>query len=185
MTGGGFIAGEPRGRGHVRRWAWVRLVVSVCLTLPIGASQAEQQYELPAAVSRRATASHLVGRANARDALVMSITLQVQHQDELDGLIAAQQNPGAPEYHHWLSPEEFASRFAPSVEEYDALADWLERQGFDVARWENRLRIDFSGDVARVERTFAVRMNYYRHWSGTRVANENAPLLPVQFAARV
>jgi subtilase family serine protease len=185
MTGGGSVAGEHRGGGHARRWAWVRLVVSVCLTLPIGASQAEQKYELPAAVSRRATASHLLGRAKAHDALAMSITLQVQHQDELDGLIAAQQNSGAPEYHRWLSPEEFASRFAPSVEEYDELADWLERQGFDVARWWNRLRIDFSGDVARVERTFAVRMNYYRHWSGTRVANENAPLLPVQFAARV
>ncbi|MFI5397780.1 MAG: protease pro-enzyme activation domain-containing protein [Candidatus Binatia bacterium] len=126
-----------------------------------------------------------MGRANPHDVLAMSITLQLQHQDELEGLIAAQQSPGSPDYHRWLSPQEFTARFAPPVKKYDALADWLERQGFGVRRWENRLRIDFAGDVTRVERTFVVRMNYYRHWSGTRVANENAPLLPVQFADRV
>jgi subtilase family serine protease len=148
-------------------------------------ARAEQKYELPGAVSRWATGSRLIGRADPHERLGMSITLGVRHQDELDALLAAQQQPGSPQYHRWLSPQEFAARFAPSVPEYEALAQWLEREGFAVHRWENRLRLDFSGSVARVESTFGVRMNYYQRASRIHIANENAPLLPIQFADSV
>jgi subtilase family serine protease len=147
--------------------------------------RAEEKYELPGAVSRWATVSRLIGRADPHERLGMSITLGVRHQDELDALLAAQQQPGSPQYHRWLRPQEFAARFAPSVPEYEALAQWLEREGFAVHRWENRLRLDFSGSVARVERTFGVRMNYYQRASRIHIANENAPLLPIQFADSV
>jgi pseudomonalisin len=147
--------------------------------------RAEEKYELPGAVSLRATASRRTGRADPRGRLGASITLGVRHQDELEALLAAQQQPGSPQYHRWLRPEEFAERFAPPAEQYEALAQWLERQGFTVRRWESRLRVDFSGSVARVERTFGVRMNYYRHADRTDLANENAPLLPIEFADSV
>jgi pseudomonalisin len=136
-------------------------------------------------VSRWATVSRLVGRADPQEQLGMSITLGVRHQDELDALLAAQQQPDSPQYHRWLSPQEFAARFAPSATEYEALAQWLERQGFAVRRWESRLRLDFSGGVTRVERTFGVRMNCYQHARRIHIANENAPLLPIQFADSV
>src|ERR1700759_3712585 len=32
-------------------------------------------------------------------------------QTELDKLLAAQQNPSSPDFHKWLSPDEFANRF--------------------------------------------------------------------------
>ena len=146
---------------------------------------AAEKYELPGAVSRWATLSRLVGRADPHERLGMSITLGVRQQDELDALLAAQQQPGSPQYHRWLSPQEFAARFAPAVPEYEALAQWLEGEGFAVHRWENRLRLDFSGSVARVEGTFGVRMNYYQHASRIHIANANAPLLPIQFADSV
>lgn len=146
---------------------------------------AQDRYELPGAVSRRATASRLAGRAGPHEVLGMSITLGLRHREELDALLAAQQRLGAPEYHRWLSPAEFAAGFAPSTDEYEAVAQWLERQGFAVRRWENRIRLDFSGSVARVERAFGVRMNHYRHGGRTDIANENAPLLPIAFADSV
>jgi pseudomonalisin len=161
------------------------LLLSLWLGWSTERARAKDKYELPGAVSPRATASRRVGRADPHGRLAGSITLGVRHQDELEALLVGQQQPASPQYHRWLSPQEFAARFAPSAEEYEALAEWLEREGFAVQRWENRLRVDFSGTVVSLERTFGVRMNYYRNASRTDVANENAPLLPIQFADSV
>jgi pseudomonalisin len=175
---------QPRKDTHRRPLRLMFLFV-ICSAWGVETARAQGNYALPGAVSRRATTSNLVGRAGPHDRLAMSITLGVRHQEELDGLLAALQQPASPQYHRWLSPQAFAARFAPSTEEYGALAEWLEGEGFAVRRWENRLRLDFSGSVARVERTFGVRMNYYRNAGRIDMANENAPLLPVQFADSV
>jgi len=149
------------------------------------AAAAAEGTRLAASVPARATPDRLLGRAAAADALEMSLTLQLQHGDELQALLSALQQPGSPTYHRWLSSAEFTARFAPSAIEYESVATWLEQQGFGVRRRENRLRIDFGGNVASVERTFDVRMNYYRHRGRSHLANENAPLIPAEFAARV
>jgi pseudomonalisin len=176
----------PQSRRYARS---CRLLLVLLLPVWFGwgveRARAEEKYELPGAVSSRAAASRRIGRADPHGRLAASITLGVRHQDELEALLAAQQQPGSPQYHHWLAPEEFAERFAPPAEQYEALAQWIEHQGFAVQRWENRLRVDFSGSIAHLERSLGVRMNYYRHGSRTDVANENAPLLPIQFADSV
>lgn len=166
-------------RYGVIRIAWLLLALSP----QPGVGQ--ERVEVPGAVSRRATAARRLGRADLGDVLAMTITLPLRHQEALAALLAAQQHPGSPEYHQWLSPAEFTARFAPVPGEYEALAQWLESEGFDVRRWASRLRIDFSGTVGRVEGSFGVRMNYYRHRGATQLANEDAPLLPAQFASRV
>ncbi len=179
------MRGAQPHRSALSRRLPLLLLVAMGLGWRAQTARAEEKYELPAAVSRWATVSRLIGRADPHERLGMSITLGVRHQDELDALLAAQQRPGSPQYHRWLSPQEFAARFAPSAPEYETLAQWLEREGFAVHRWENRLRLDLSGGVARVERTFGVRMNYYQRASRIHIANENAPVLPIQFADSV
>ncbi len=164
---------------HTARVALAAALLCVASTTPLWAAT---RYEMPGAVSPRAMASRRLGRAGAHETLPMSVTLGIRHADELQALLNAQQTVGDPAYHRWLSPTEFAARFAPSAQEYNALADWLERQGFAVQRWESRLRIDFAGSVARAERTFGVRMNYYSEAGHARIANENAPLLPIEFS---
>ena len=115
----------------------------------------------------------------------MSMTLQLQHRDELDALIQAQQDPGLPQYHQWLSPEQFTERFAPTPATYDAVAGWLRDNGFAVQVSPHRLRVDFSADVQRVEATFQVRMNRYRHHEQEALANDRPPVLPARFAGVV
>ncbi len=138
-----------------------------------------------AAVSSRATASSRLRRADPRETLAMTITLQLRHREELDAVIAAQHRAGAPEYRRWLTPQEFTERFAPAAADSESLRGWLEREGFNVSPSPSRLRIEFSGTVATVERAFGVRMNHYRFRERSVIANESAPLLPMQFAASV
>jgi hypothetical protein len=76
-------------------------------------------------------------------------------QQALDAELAALQNPNSSQYHHWLTPAEFAARYANSAGDVSAVAAWLQSQGFQVAPlpagcgW-----IEFSGTVAQAELAF-------------------------------
>jgi subtilase family serine protease len=161
------------------------LCVLVSWWIGSGAASAAQRSAVSMGVSPHLRTAELLSTADANDSLAMSLTLHLAHRDELDSLIAAQQRPGAPEYHQWLSPEAFTARFAPAPDTYAALADWLDQQGFAVRRWPNRVRLDFTGTVRTVERAFRVHMNRYRHRGRQVLANADAPLLPARFDAAV
>ena len=164
----------------------VRTVALVALLLSTAVGgRAEDRQEMRSALSPRLRLADLLGAADANESLPMALTLQLQHQDELDALIAAQQLPGSPTYHHWLTPDQFTERFAPSADTYAAIVEWLRGQGFTVRTWPHRMRIDFSGAVRRVEDTFEVRMNRYRRGEREALANDRAPMLPARFASAV
>jgi len=155
------------------------------LALNVHVTRAQERVELRGAVSRLATDARRLERGDPHDVLDMSITLALPRPAAVEALIAEQQRPGSPAYHRWLTPAEFATRFGPPAELYEALVQWLRDAGFRVRSWGNRLRIDFSGEVDAVERSFGVRMHYYSYRGTVRLANENAPLVPVRFAGSV
>ena len=81
---------------------------------------------------------------------------------DLQKLLAAQQNPSSPQYHQWLTPEQFASRFGLAATDLAKVQSWLEQQGFSVdsvARGKNMIR--FSGSAGQVESAFATEMHNY------------------------
>lgn len=164
----------------------VPTVAVVALLLSGTASgRADDSHEMRSALSPRVRSAELLGAADPDDSLPMSLTLQLQHRDQLDALLAAQQHPGSPEYHRWLTPAEFSERFAPTPESYSAIVDWLRGEGFAVRASPERLRVDFSGVVRQVEGTFQVRMNQYLRHDRQALANDRAPLLPARFAGAV
>ncbi len=158
----------------------LRLVLA---TLLLGShiGQAADRYELQDSVPARATASRWLRAAEPDESLEMSVTLRLQHTDELAALLEAQQSPHSLQYHRWLTPDEFAARFAPAPDDYNAVVDWLQREGFTVHEKINGARIDFTGRVADIERAFSVRMSHYDHRGRAPLANENPPQLPSEF----
>src|SRR5262245_15698678 len=102
------------------------------LVIGLQTGHAAERYALHNSVSTRASASHWLRAADADEILQMSLTLRLRHMEQLAALIAAQQDPASPEYRRWLTPDEFAARFAPSPERHAAVVDWLQREGFAV-----------------------------------------------------
>lgn len=160
-------------------------LVFVWLLLGTHVAHAVPRYELRNSVPGRATASRWVRAADPEESLEMSVTLRLRQTDELAALISAQQEPQSPDYHRWLTPDEFAARFAPAAEDHHSVADWLQREGFTVRPMVSTARIDFSGTVRDVEQTFSVHMNHYSHRGRMPLANEDPPQLPAEFAATV
>ncbi|MGA7424645.1 MAG: protease pro-enzyme activation domain-containing protein, partial [Candidatus Sulfotelmatobacter sp.] len=67
-------------------------------------------------------------------------------QIALNLLLAQQQDRSSPNYHKWLTPEQFAERFGVSQGDINKITAWLESQGFQVFGVpRGRTSVGFSG----------------------------------------
>ena len=104
-------------------------------------------------------------------------------QADLAALLEAQQNPSSPQYHQWLTPDQFAQRFGMAQEDLDKVSAWLEQQGFavdTVNRSHNTIR--FSGSVGQIESAFQTEMHYYTSSGEKHFAPSTALSIPAAIA---
>lgn len=104
-------------------------------------------------------------------------------QAALDQLLADQQNPNSPDYHKWLTPEQYANRFGASQSDINKIVGWLESQGFtvnNVARSRNA--ITFSGTAQQVQNAFQTEIHRYDVIGKTHYANATNPSIPAALA---
>lgn len=112
-----------------------------------------------------------------------NITLLVKpspaQQADLEQLLAEQQNPASPNYHDWLTPEEYAGRFGASAADLEQIAAWLRSQGFTI-RYTARGRdfLSFSGTAGQVEGALHTPIHRYRIGAETHFANARDLALP-------
>jgi subtilase family serine protease len=107
------------------------------------------------------------------------IQLSVAQQADLDSLLADQQNPRSPNFHRWLSPEQFADRFGLSPEDAAKITDWLRTEGLvvhDVAR--GRDWITFSGSAERMAAAFHTEIHRYEVNGEMHFANATPLSIP-------
>jgi subtilase family serine protease len=111
------------------------------------------------------------------------VTLLIQpsaaQQAGLKQLLAEQQDPSSPNYHNWLTPEQFGERFGLTRSDVAKITHWLRSQGFSVAQVaRGRDWIAFSGTVAQVQRTFRTELHRYKVDGEERFANATEPSIP-------
>jgi subtilase family serine protease len=105
--------------------------------------------------------------------------------DDLENLLAAQQNLFSPLYAKWLTPEEFGERFGISLEEIDLAVGWLQSQGFDVQPpAKGRGWINFTGTVGQVSAAFQTEIREYLVDGEFHYANASELRLPRWIADR-
>src|ERR1700683_462073 len=141
----------------------------------------------------RSTALHGLVHTNARpendrgaveDSFALpGITLLLKtsatQQAALEQLLAQQQDPSSPNYHNWLTPEQFADRFGLSANDVGKIAAWVKSQGFAVtgtARARNW--VTFSGTAQQVSAAFHTAIHRYSVNGETHYANASDPSIP-------
>lgn len=111
--------------------------------------------------------------------MILSLKLDPGKGAELDRFLVELHDPASPNFKHWLTPEEFRERFAPSPEDIGSVTGWLTAHGFtveEVARggtW-----INFSGPVSHVERAFHTKIRDYYINGRLHHANAQDPSIP-------
>jgi len=106
----------------------------------------------------------LVGSLPAERRMNLSFVLPLRNQAELSDLLNRLYDPASPDYHHFLSVEEFTQRFGPTAEDFQAAVDFAQAHGLTVTgRPANRRLVSVSASVAQMEEVLHARMNLYRH----------------------
>jgi uncharacterized protein (TIGR03437 family) len=109
-----------------------------------------------------------------------------EQQADLETLLAEQQDPASPNYHKWLTPEQYADRFGASSEDIARISDWLRQQGLEVRSVaRSRNAIDLSGTVLNVMQAFGTEIRRYRTGDERHFANGTEPSIPAELNAMV
>jgi subtilase family serine protease len=111
--------------------------------------------------------------------LILALRISPDKRAKLDRLLDEQQDPASPNFHHWLTPEEFGEQFGPTPEDINVIIQWLTSQGFVVEEMaKSRTWINFSGTVEDVERAFQTEIHDYIVDNKLRHANATEPSIP-------
>ena len=115
----------------------------------------------------------------------MMLLLQRSPEQEtaLRQLMDEQQSKDSPNFHKWLTPQQFGQQFGPADADVQAITDWLTSQGFHDVRADNgRLTIEFSGDAGQVRKSFHTEIHHYLVNGEMRQANASEPQIPAALA---
>jgi len=92
---------------------------------------------------------------------------------------ARQLDPGSPDFHHWLTPEEFGALYGPSDNDIQTVTAWLQNQGFTIDNVsKGRVFIEFSGTAGVVQRAFHTEIHQYMVRGEEHIANSTDPSIP-------
>lgn len=115
--------------------------------------------------------------------MILVLQSGATQQQELEALLAAQQDPRSPLYHQWLTPESFAERFGASSNDIGRIVAWLGAQGFSIDEIPAGGRaIVFSGSAAQVQAAFHTPIDRYRVRGQAHLANAADPQIPEALA---
>jgi subtilase family serine protease len=149
------------------------------ITTPIDSSQT---VTLPGHVSRNAKPQYDQGPVAPSFQLnhVTLLTLPTPSQQQaLRLLVAEQQDPKSPNYHKWLTPDQYADRFGLSQNDVAKISAWLTSQGFTVVSLaRGRNWIVFSGTTAQVENAFRTQIHRYKVNGELHFAPATMPSVP-------
>jgi uncharacterized protein (TIGR03437 family) len=122
------------------------------------------------------------GRASAALKLT-NVTVYLKpsadQQTALDQFLEDVQNPASPNYHHWLTPEEYGSRFGVGDADLARIHSWLQSHGLTVTSTaRGRNFITFDGAASDVQQAFRVELHNYAVDGETHFANSSDPSIP-------
>jgi hypothetical protein len=116
----------------------------------------------------------------AMEHMLLVLKRSPEQEAALEMLLAQQQDKTSPNYHKWLTPDQFGQQFGPSDQDIQTIVSWLQSHGFQNLNVSNgRTTIDFSGTAGQVEAAFHTSIHKYvlpggqEHW-----ANAADPRIP-------
>ncbi|MGH9473317.1 MAG: protease pro-enzyme activation domain-containing protein [Terriglobales bacterium] len=130
----------------------------------------------------------------ARDLGAVAAAMPLQHmllllrrsgQQELAlrQLLDEQREAGSPQYHRWLTPEQFGAQFGPAAADIATVESWLRDQGLTIERvTAGGLAIEFSGTAGTVEAALGTGLHRYQAADGVHMANVADPAIPAALA---
>jgi Pro-kumamolisin, activation domain/Divergent InlB B-repeat domain len=167
-----------------QKWMMVLLMgCAACLPTYSVAQRAFLQ-QTPRAVQNGT--AQLIGRYDSNQMLRLVFALRPPHLEDEEQFLNQLQDRDSPLFHKYLSERDWNERFAPSVQDEQAVAAWAQSQGLTITqRFPNRLLVDVEAPVAVIEKALDVTINRYQVGSASYYSNDRDPAIPVQLVGVV
>ena len=111
--------------------------------------------------------------------LKLAISIKAPKMAEEESFLKELQDKNSPNFHKWLTPDEWNARFAPSAEDEQAVVDWATSQHLTViGRYPNRLMVNVEGTVDAIQKAFNISINKYQVDGAVEFSNDRDPQIP-------
>src|SRR6266478_5169837 len=115
--------------------------------------------------------------------MLLQLKRSSEQEKALQPFIDELQTKGSPNFHHWLTAQEFGARFGLAKPDLDAITAWLESHGFRVTVvYPSGMLIDFSGTAAQVRKAFQTEIHHLDVQGEKHVGNISDPRIPAALA---
>ncbi|MGA3125859.1 MAG: protease pro-enzyme activation domain-containing protein [Candidatus Korobacteraceae bacterium] len=115
--------------------------------------------------------------------MVLLLKRSPEQQQALDRFIASQYDQGSPNFHRWLSPQDFGACFGSAQQDIDTIQFWLRSHGLTVNRISHsRGALEFSGSAIQVQEAFRTEIHRYVVNGESHYANAENPQIPKALA---
>jgi subtilase family serine protease len=116
--------------------------------------------------------------------------LQLQRTADQEAAVKAfidqQQDSSSPNFHKWLTAEEFGARFGSDPQDIATVKRWLQSSGFTVESvYPNGMTIDFSGNAGNIYNAFHTEIHKLTVAGQQHYANMSDPQIPEALAPAV
>jgi len=171
------------GRGVV---CAARVALCVAVLLCVGSTVRGQR--LMTRHTRDAVSSgqaRFMNRMPAAQSLRLDIVLPLGDPGALENFLADVYNPNSSAYRHFVTPQEFTTRFGPSQADYEEVVSYVKAHGLRVVGGSrDGMDVQVEGSVADIERAFHVNMGVYQHPTENRTffAPDREPTANLRFA---
>lgn len=124
-----------------------------------------------------------VSPATEMTSVRMVLRRSAAQQAALDRYQAELLDAGSPNYHRWLTPQQFGKLYGPADADLDAVVAWLQARGLTVAPVApGRTSIEFSGNVSQIESALHTSIHTYAAFGIAFLANATDPQIPSSLA---
>jgi regulation of enolase protein 1 (concanavalin A-like superfamily) len=118
--------------------------------------------------------------------MLLQLRRTPEQEQALEQFIDELQKKGSPNFHKWITAQEFGERFGLAKQDLDAITDWLESHHFKVNFvYPSGMLIDFSGTAGQVREAFQTEIHHLYVNGENHTANMSDPRIPAALASAV
>jgi hypothetical protein len=134
---------------------------------------------VPAAV-RHGSNLGRVDASTRSERMILLLKSDEDQKRELRRVLDEQQDKKTANFHQWVTPQDFGTRFGVHDSDIAQVSAWLTSQGFTIDEVTKGKRIiRFSGTVGQIENAFQTQMHYFLMPNGeTHVSNDRDISIP-------
>ncbi|MFL6075105.1 MAG: protease pro-enzyme activation domain-containing protein [Mycobacteriales bacterium] len=142
---------------------------TLALSAPTAALAAgPSRVDVPTAQPSWVAGATPTGDVAASTPVQVEVYLAERNADQAEALVQAISDPHSGQYGHYLSPEQYRSRFAATDTDVAKVRDWLSGAGLKVgAVPDNHHYVTATGTAAAAERAFGTSLRTYSHGGAT------------------